>query len=294
MQTVIFALTTMLSLSGNSLVCLAFYRNRRLRTTTNFLVLSLAVSDIMVATFVLPFGTVASGLRRWPFSNKYCRFTGFLSLYWAEVSLSIIALTSINRYLCVVKPQRYAVFFTKRKTIRSIVSLWIFPLFFSLAYNVATPVIYQWQPNSLCCLPKFLDEQSERPRILNFASACLSLIAMSLVIFGYSRVYCVVRRHNAAVVPSLQATNSQGTISPQELKTSRVLFAAVFGFFICWIPFIVSSILEFGFQVKISYLTESIYLFFSSSSAWINPVIYGAMNRAMRREFKNILLCKKG
>ncbi|XP_078371331.1 octopamine receptor beta-2R-like [Oculina patagonica] len=291
MQTVIFALTTMLSLSGNSLVCLAFYRNRRLRTTTNFLVLSLAVSDIMVATFVFPFGTVASELRRWPLSDRFCQFNGFLSLYWAEVSLSIIALTSINRYLCVVKPQRYAVLFTKRKTIMFIVSFWICPFILSLAYTLATPVIYHWQANSLYCLPKFLDEQSER--ILNIMFACLSLLAMSLVIFGYSRVYCVVRRHNAAVVPSLQATNSQGTISPQEIKTSRVLFAAVFGFFVCWTPFIVVSILQFGFQVKISSSTVFIHLLFSTFSAFTNPVIYGVMNRAMQKEFRNILLCKK-
>ena len=290
-QTVIFALTTWWSLSGNSLVCLAFYRNRRLRTVTNFYILSLAVADIMVATFVFPFGTVASWLRRWPFSDKFCQFTGFLSLYWAEVSLCIVALTSINRYLCVVKPQRYAMLFTKRKTIRSIISLWIGPFIMSLIYTVATPVTYQWQSNSLCCLPKYHDEKSER--ILTIMFACLSLIAMSLVIFGYSRVYCVVRRHSVAIIPSLRETNSQGTISPQEIKSSRVLFASVFGFFVCWTPFIVFSVLQFGFRVNIYSSTESIHLLLSNFSAWINPVIYGVMNRAMRKGFKNILLCKK-
>lgn len=289
--TTIFALTTMLSLSGNSLVCLAFYRNRRLRTITNFYVLSLAVADMMVATFVFPFGTVAYALRTWPFSYNYCQFTGFLSLYWAEVSLCIMALTSINRYLCVVKPRMYTVLFTKRKTIISIVSFWICPFILSLVYTVATSVTYRWQSHSLYCRPKFLGERSER--ILNIMFASLSLLAMLLVIFGYGRVYSVVRKHNNAIVPSLRFPNSQGTISAQEIKTSRVLFAAVFGFFICWTPFIVVSILEFGFRVNISSSIESIHLFFSVVSACINPVIYGVMNRAVRKEFRNILLCKK-
>ena len=290
-QTVVFALTAMLSLTGNSLVCLAFYRNRRLRTVTNFYVLSLALADIMVAIFVFPFGTVASGLRRWPFSDKFCEFTGFISLYWAEVSLCIMALTSINRYVCVVKPQKYAILFSKQKTIGSIVSFWICPFIMSLAYTIATPAMYQWQPYSLYCRPKFLDEQSER--IINIMFACLSLLAMFLVIFGYSRVYSVVTRHKAVIVPSLQTANSQGTISPQEIKASRVLFATVFGFFICWTPFIVATILEFGFRVNISSFTEFVHLLLSTFLAFINPVIYGVMNRAMRKEFRNMLLCKK-
>lgn len=124
-NTAIFALTTMSSLSGNSVVCLAFYRNRRLRTITNFYILSLALADMMVAVFVFPFGTIAYGLGTWPFSHNYCQFTGFLSLFWAEVSLCIMALTSINRYLCVVKPRMYRVLFTKRNTISSILWFWI-------------------------------------------------------------------------------------------------------------------------------------------------------------------------
>lgn len=290
-NTAIFALTTMLSLSGNSLVCLAFYRNRRLRTITSFYILSLAVADMMVAIFVFPFGTVAYGLRTWPFTNNFCQFTGFLSLYWAEVSLCIMALTSINRYLCVVKPVMYSVLFTKSKTVTSIVWFWICPFIMSLVYNISASVTYQWEPFGLYCRPKLLDERSER--ILHIMFAGLTLLSMLLVVFGYCRVYGVIRNHNNAIVPSLRFPNRQGTVSAQEIKTSRVLFAAVFGFFICWSPFIVVSILEFGFLINIPSSIEFIHLLFSAFSAFINPVIYGVMNRAMRKEFCNMLLCRK-
>ena len=214
-NTAIFALTTMSSLSGNSVVCFAFYRNRRLRTITNFYILSLALADVMVAVFIFPFGTIAYGLGTWPFSHNYCQFTGFLSLFWAEVSLCIMALTSINRYLCVVKPRMYRVPSSRRGTllarssgfgsVRSIMSL---------VYNVPASVTYRWQPYGLYCRPKILDERFER--ILNIMFAGLTLLSMLLVIFGYSRVYSVVRKHNNAIFPSPGFLNSRRTISAQE------------------------------------------------------------------------------
>ena len=39
---------------GNVLVCLSVYRERSLRTATNFFIVSLAVADIMVAILVMP------------------------------------------------------------------------------------------------------------------------------------------------------------------------------------------------------------------------------------------------
>lgn len=39
---------------GNVLVCLAVLRERSLQTTTNYLVVSLAVADLLVATLVMP------------------------------------------------------------------------------------------------------------------------------------------------------------------------------------------------------------------------------------------------
>ena len=79
MHTAVLALTTVLSLTGNSLVCLAFYRNRRLRTVTNFYVLSLAIADLILAVVVGCSSTLASGLRRWPFHYNFCQFTGFVA-----------------------------------------------------------------------------------------------------------------------------------------------------------------------------------------------------------------------
>ncbi|XP_078355134.1 melatonin receptor type 1A-like [Oculina patagonica] len=291
-QTIVSSVTTLLSLLGNALVCIAFYRNRRLRTITNFYVLSLAVIDVTMATFHLPFQAIASGLRRWPFGFKMCQFTGFFVQYWAQISLCILALASINRYVCVVKPDRYPVFFTKKKTITSILVVWIVLFVQNLILVFAIPVVYQWHPNTLYCQATSLDERIERVTYVFYG--CFFVFLMLIVVFCYCSVYRVVRHHNAVVVPSLQRLeNCPGTGRAQEMKTSRVLFATVLGFSVCWSPLIVTFFLTFGFQVSIPSSAHSIYPIFSTFSAWINPIIYGVMNRAMRKEFRNILFCRK-
>ena len=87
------AIMIIFSLVGNSLVCLSFYRNRRLRSITNFYVLSLAIADITFAIFVSPFNVISIGYRRWPFDFNFCQFNGFLSAYWTEVSIFILTMT---------------------------------------------------------------------------------------------------------------------------------------------------------------------------------------------------------
>ena len=247
----------------------------------------------MIATFVFPFSTVASGMRRWPLSNNLCQFNGFIFPLWTTVSLWTLALTSINRYFCVVKPQQYSVFFTKRKTVLSILSVWIFQFFFSVSIVFSSHAFYRWQPNGLFYKAHYQDEDAED--LVYIGITCISFLSILVMLLGYGRVCSVVRQHNRAIVPSLQhAGNSQGAIRAQEIKNCRILFAAVFGYCISWIPITAVLFCESAFEVSIPAVAEAIPTLCYSTSAWINPIIYGVMNRAMRREFRNTLLCRNG
>ena len=113
-----------------------------------------------------------------------------------------------------------------------------------------------------------------------------------MVVYGYGGVYRVILQHNNAVAPSLQGASNSGAVSAQEIKSCRVLFATVFGFCTTWFPWIPLIILERGFNISIPSIALSIPALSTSISTWINPVIYGVMNRAMRKEFQNILLCR--
>ncbi len=256
-HTSILVLTIALSLTGNTLVCLAFYRNRRLRTITNFYVLSLSIIGLLIATFAFPFTAIASALRQWPFNDNFCQFNGFLTYYIAGVSLGTLALTAVNRYFCVVKPQLYPVLFTKKKTVLSIVFVWLFTLTAGLTVTLVTPISFAWHPENLFC-PMTGVKVDESKVIASVFVTVYIVFPTCIVLFCYGSVYRAIRRHNSAVNPSLQEATSQGTVSAHEIQASRVLLAAVIGFCVCWTPAIDISILKRVTQLQ----TPSLWLSF--------------------------------
>ncbi|XP_078362159.1 cholecystokinin receptor type A-like isoform X2 [Oculina patagonica] len=53
-KTFIYCVIILGSLVGNSLVILVVYKRKRMRTTTNFMIVNMAVSDLLFAIFTTP------------------------------------------------------------------------------------------------------------------------------------------------------------------------------------------------------------------------------------------------
>ena len=291
-HTVIWVLMIILSLAGNSLICLALYRNRRLRTITNFYVLALAITDMICAVFVHPFNTIASGLHKWPFGFSFCQFNGVLSFAWAVVSVNILALTAVNRYFCVVRPHLYPTLFTKKKTVFSIVFVWLYVFSVVSTAALVTPVLYRWHFHYLFCQAK-TDVFVADMVLFSTSTVVLAVLPMPVILFCYGSVYRAIRRHNSTVIPFVQQRSGPGTVSVQEIQTSRILLAAVITFSVCWILPTIILMLELVVKLNVPSFWQSFCSFSAACSSWINPIIYGVMSRAMRNEFMKLLRCRK-
>ena len=83
-----------LSLTGNIMVCIAVYKNTRLRTTTNLYIIALAVSDLMSGVFVMPFamGVLIKG--EWVYGRVICYFQAYIALFVVYISPVTMGLTA--------------------------------------------------------------------------------------------------------------------------------------------------------------------------------------------------------
>ncbi|KAB0396210.1 hypothetical protein E2I00_007030, partial [Balaenoptera physalus] len=83
---------------GNGLVCVAVLKERALQTTTNYLVVSLAVADLLVATLVMPWVVyleVTGGV--WNFSRVCCDVFVTLDVMMCTASILNLCAISIDR-----------------------------------------------------------------------------------------------------------------------------------------------------------------------------------------------------
>ncbi|KAL7981755.1 hypothetical protein Chor_000812 [Crotalus horridus] len=62
---------------GNTLVITVLIRNKRIRTVTNFFLLSLAISDLMLCFFCMPFTLIPNLLQDFIFGSSLCKITSY-------------------------------------------------------------------------------------------------------------------------------------------------------------------------------------------------------------------------
>ena len=164
-------LINFLAVTGNFMVCLAVYRNRSLLTVPFLYVLALAISDFLVALLCFPFCVSAAIQGRWVFGHLFCQFNGFILYCWAAVSVFVLALTAINRFYRVCKPNTYRRIFTMKNSLFVIVSACVLPVGGGLiATHVHRPSDLQVQPWPLllCCLL----QRQEHGKINRFDTPC--------------------------------------------------------------------------------------------------------------------------
>ncbi|GFR63282.1 7TM GPCR domain containing protein [Elysia marginata] len=135
----------------NLLMVYIIGRTRALHTNTNILVASLAFTDIMIGTQCFMMGLTGyiddlrSLLRRRPTQNRL--FHSVLTSL-VLVSISHLAVLSVDRYLFVLWPFRYPFRITERRVLIIAVGIWILGLTY-MAFSVVVYLDPNYQVNCL-------------------------------------------------------------------------------------------------------------------------------------------------
>lgn len=108
-STVLLCILIPVIVIGNILVILAFVTTRRLRTNTNYFVVSLAFADVMVGGLSLPIFTIV--VNKGPFWQaehiEVARLWTAIDMVTSIASIVNLMYISVDRYLCIQYPLRY-------------------------------------------------------------------------------------------------------------------------------------------------------------------------------------------
>lgn len=95
-----FGMIGILGLVGNSLVVVVVAANPGMRSTTNILIINLAVADLLFVIFCIPFTATDFVLPYWPFGNVWCKIVQYLIIVTAYASVYTLVLMSLDRLVC--------------------------------------------------------------------------------------------------------------------------------------------------------------------------------------------------
>lgn len=128
-EIIFLLLIWVLGIIGNVLVCIVIQRSRRVQSTTNYFVASIALSDLILAFSGMPMvaGRVISD--SWPFGDFMCRLVRFIQFFSPNVTMFILTAISIDRFYTIIYPLSFKI--TRGTAKRMIACCWVFACLFS-------------------------------------------------------------------------------------------------------------------------------------------------------------------
>ncbi|XP_037538429.1 dopamine receptor D4a [Nematolebias whitei] len=122
---------------GNLLVCVSVLTERALKTTTNYFIVSLAVSDLLLAVLVLPlfvYSEFQDGV--WTLSTTVCDGLMTMDVMLCTASIFNLCAISIDRFIAVLIPLNYNRKHVDLRQALLLSATWI------LALAVASPIMF--------------------------------------------------------------------------------------------------------------------------------------------------------
>uniref|UniRef100_A0A3B3I5D5 Gastrin/cholecystokinin type B receptor n=1 Tax=Oryzias latipes TaxID=8090 RepID=A0A3B3I5D5_ORYLA len=130
----LYSLIFLLSVFGNLLIIVVLTLNKRMRTVTNSFLLSLAVSDLMMAVFCMPFTLIPNILKDFIFGATMCKIVTYLMGVSVSISTFSLVAIAIERYSAICNPLQSRAWQTRSHAYRVIAATWVISLLIMVPY----------------------------------------------------------------------------------------------------------------------------------------------------------------
>jgi hypothetical protein len=289
---VYYVILLVMTVGGNTLVCLAIYLDRRLRSSTNWFVASLAVADLLYGLVGLPFriaqtsGTV--------FELHQCYTWIWADMVCAAASIANLALISVDRYLKITKPFQYHVLLTQPRTFIAVGGVWIY------SAVLASLSLIRW-PGALGVILHENACLNINQVFYTVANIVAFILPLVILVMNYVKVFVeALKQFNKmkemTTLKCKEEKRKHNSII-RDFKATKTLAVVIGTFTICWCPFFfLFTFLQYNptFLVRLPYPWNYtvISVFFNilpNLNSALNPFIYAYFNNDFRRAFRKIV-----
>nr|XP_033778569.1 5-hydroxytryptamine receptor 6 [Geotrypetes seraphini] len=308
-------LVILLTTLGNSLLILLIFSQRSLRNTSNYFLVSLFMSDLMVGLVVMPPAMLNELYGRWVLDQGFCSIWYSFDVMCCSASILNLCVISLDRYLLIISPLKYKLRMTSCRAVGLIVATWTLAALASFL-----PIEMEWHELEFDIKPlnatSHLEEGQCRLLVsLPYAlvASCLTFFLPSAAIsFTYCRILLAARKQAvqvAALTTNVAATSEDPMQVPQAqivgvienrrfvnkhskkaLKASLTLGILLGMFFIAWLPFFISNVVQAVCDCVPPGLFD-VLTWLGYCNSTMNPIIYPLFMRDFKRAMAKYLPC---
>ncbi|KAK5858608.1 hypothetical protein PBY51_002737 [Eleginops maclovinus] len=265
----ILTLAFVLGFPGNLFVVWSVLCRVKKRSVTCLLVLNLSMADAFVLLSAPLFLRYLARGQDWEFGSAACKLVHYLSSVNMYVSIYLICLMSVDRWLAVSRPFLFKTMRTKRSLLILLLGVWVWALLLSLPmpfYRRLDPK--STSPNNITlrsCVPYHWESKGHRVFQYLFET-----------IMAFLLPYSLINTCNSTVLCRLQSTNLQ-----HRRRSSRLILMIICTFAIFWLPYHIVNIIEVvgllqdsKSTVEAAYLARPSVTAFAYFSSAANPIFY--------------------
>lgn len=271
---IILMIFEILTLLGNGFVVYLVAMKRRLHTNTNWLVLSLAVSDLAVALAIIPSRTACF--------RHQCDEILMKILYdiFIFISLCNLCCLTLDRFIAVMQPLKYHSTITYSVVVKLIVASWVIP-----TVIFCIPLIWTYGYSDDIPLRQTADKIFYLTQIIVFM--CVPCLVMFIAYACILSMALKQAKRIQTLEQSVSANGSSGNSYSIEAKNTIKVFGVVYMMFVfCWIMSAYRTFENFFHQGTVPSevtTTSRLLLLFNSC---VNPIVYALWKKDIRAEFK--------
>ena len=286
---VVLSILVLISLVGNTLVILTILINKPMQTTLNYLLVNLAVADMISALGIgirydmTPFIAYPEG----EVGRYLCMLVIGGDLAWVGAAESVLCLVyiAVERYFAIVRPLHQRGRFTKKRLKVFIVLGWSFAIFMT----VPTSLEPRYYHSDLNVCKSNASNMAGHMAVKVHSLAWMTLagiVPVSIMVYLYSRL---VHHLWFKSVQNLEASQRAAQRYRKQVTVTLITVSVIYA--VCWIPILVGYLKE-AWNEEILWMdkTGKVLLTFNSS---VNPVLYSMRMKQFRKYLREMLLCKK-
>ena len=301
-KTLAYSLIMVISLFGNLAVIAIVFKNKRMWTTTNFLIANMAASDLLISVFAVPRELVEifTGPRRWLLHGRTglisCKLVYFFQDISTAVSIQSLVVMAIDRYRGVVFPFCPPLI-TSRVCKVLIVIIW------TVAMGIHAPYFYTaqliMQDNKWYCTfswaPKLFDSDRTQERYFVFISVYLIFLPISVILTLYALILMELKKRK---LNESEASHLNRQRHREDATIVKRILIIVFLFVLCITPITISAFLFYfvwNWHLPCGMgklFSAAKFIFYSNAS--LNPCVYISLSERYRQGLKDLTLLSKG